>query len=86
MGLEGKERRKMCRWRWAGEDDGWIGEDEGWVDGGGSVRTKTRDGSMRMRDGSVKWLACMTVGLCVEGWFWTSLAIPSPYLAWAWHE
>ena len=41
--------------------------DEGWVDGGGSVRTRTRDGSVRMRDGSaededkgwVSGVACM---------------------------
>ena len=28
--------------------------DEGWVDGGGSVRTRTGDGSVRVRDGSAK--------------------------------
>ena len=28
----------------------WVGSNEGWVDGGGSVRTRMRDGSMRMRD------------------------------------
>ena len=28
--------------------------DEGWVDGGGSVRTRTMDGSVKMRDGSAE--------------------------------
>ena len=32
----------------------WVGLNEGWVDGGGSVRTRMRDGSVRMRDGSVE--------------------------------
>ena len=29
----------------------WVGSNEGWVDGGGSVRTRMRDGSVRKRDG-----------------------------------
>ena len=33
----------------------------------GQRRTRTRDGSVRMRDVSVEWLACMIVGPCVEG-------------------
>ena len=31
-----------------------VGLNEGWVDGGGSVRTRMRAGSLRMRDGSAK--------------------------------
>ena len=32
----------------------WVGSNKGWVDGGGSVRTRMRDGSVRMRDGSLE--------------------------------
>ena len=32
----------------------WVGSNEGWVDGGGSVRTRLGDGSVRMRDGSTE--------------------------------
>ena len=38
-----------------------------WVGGGGLGRTRTRDGSVRMRDESVEWLACTTTGPCVKG-------------------
>ena len=52
----------------------WVGSDEGWVNGGGSVRTRTRDGSVRMRDGSAEgedkgWIsgvACMRRWGCVS--------------------
>ena len=43
----------------------------------GRRRTRTRDGSVRMRDGSAEWLACTTTGSCVEGWHNPSLAVPS---------
>ena len=32
----------------------WVGLDEGWVDGGGSVGTRSGDGSVKMRDGSAE--------------------------------
>ena len=35
----------------------WVGSNEGWVDGGGSVRTRTRDGS-------AEWLACDDGAMC----------------------
>ena len=52
----------------------WVGSDEGWVNGGGSVRTRTRDGSVRIRDGSAEdedkgWIsgvACMRWWGCVS--------------------
>ena len=52
----------------------WVGLDEGWVNGGGSVRTRTRDGSVRIRDGSAEdedkgWIsgvACMRRWGCVS--------------------
>ena len=32
----------------------WVGSNKGWVDGGGSVRMRMRDGSVRMRDESAE--------------------------------
>ena len=43
----------------------------------GRRRTRTRDGSVRMRDASAEWLACTMAGLCVEGWHNASSAVPS---------
>ena len=38
----------------------WVGSDEGWVDGGGSMRTRIRDGSVKEEDkGWVSGMACM---------------------------
>ena len=64
---------------------------EGWVDGDGSMevgqrRMRTRDGSVKMRDGSAGKLACTTEGSCVDRWFWASLVVPSPCSTWAWRE
>ena len=51
----------------------WVGSNEGWVDGGGLVRTRMRDGSVRKRDGLEKdedkgwvaeWLACDGGAVC----------------------
>lgn len=52
----------------------WVGSNEGWVDGGRSIRTRTRDGLVRMRDGSAEdedkgWVggvACMRRRGCVS--------------------
>ena len=66
----------MGQWRWVGEDEdkGWVSEDEGWVGRG-------------QGQGMDRWSGLhVTVGPCVEGWFWASPAIPSPCLTWAWHE
>ena len=48
-----------------------LGEKKGgrWVGGGESGRTRTRDGLVRMKDGSAEWLACSTAETCVKGWF-----------------
>ena len=66
----------MGQWRWVGEDEdkGWVSEDEGWVGRGRGQGMDQRSGLHAM------------VGLCVEGWFWASPAMPSPCSAWAWRE